>query len=135
PDDDGLRAPGAAAAVDEERRRSQPGHQRDRRRPPGLRRQRYLGGNLARPPRPDRSAGSAWRLGAARNAPHSGVNAVELAELTLGRSWVEGERDGTHFAYTRPSPSRYPWQWYWDSCFAAIVWRRFDPARARRELE
>jgi mannosylglycerate hydrolase MGH1-like protein len=48
---------------------------------------------------------------------------------------VEGERDGTGFAYTRPSPKRYPWQWYWDSCFAAIVWRRFDPARARAELE
>ncbi len=50
-------------------------------------------------------------------------------------SWVEGDRGGVPFAYTRPSPSRYPWQWYWDSCFAAIAWRRFDPARARRELE
>ncbi|HET6997183.1 MAG TPA: hypothetical protein VFI03_01210 [Solirubrobacterales bacterium] len=39
------------------------------------------------------------------------------------------------YAYTRPSPGRYPWQWYWDSCFAAIVWRRFEPARARAELE
>jgi hypothetical protein len=48
---------------------------------------------------------------------------------------VEGSRDGLRFAYTRPSPTRYPWQWYWDSCFAAIVWRRFDPARARAELE
>jgi hypothetical protein len=60
---------------------------------------------------------------------------VRAAEQTLRGSWVEGERDGARFAYTRPSPSRYPWQWYWDSCFAAIVWRRFDPARARRELE
>ena len=39
------------------------------------------------------------------------------------------------YAYTRPSPGRYPWQWYWDSCFAAIAWRRFDRARARSELE
>ena len=31
------------------------------------------------------------------------------------------------YAYTRPSPARYPWQWYWDSCFAAIVWRRLEP--------
>lgn len=53
----------------------------------------------------------------------------------LSRNWVEGERGGIPFAYTRPSPSRYPWQWYWDSCFAAIVWRRFDPGRARAELE
>jgi len=48
---------------------------------------------------------------------------------------VEGERAGVPFAYTRPSPGRYPWQWYWDSCFAAIAWRRFEPARARTELE
>ena len=39
------------------------------------------------------------------------------------------------FGYTEPSPGRYPWQWYWDSCFAAIVWRRFEPRRARVELE
>jgi hypothetical protein len=63
------------------------------------------------------------------------ASALSLAERTLRRSRVQGERDGTPFAYTRPSPSRYPWQWYWDSCFAAIVWRRFDPGWARRELE
>jgi hypothetical protein len=60
---------------------------------------------------------------------------VEIAERVLRQGWAEGERDGTRYAYTRPSPTRYPWQWYWDSCFAAIVWRRFDPARARAELE
>jgi hypothetical protein len=58
-----------------------------------------------------------------------------LCHRTLAASWCEGERDGVAYGYTRPSPSRYPWQWYWDSCFAAIVWRRFEPARARRELE
>jgi hypothetical protein len=58
-----------------------------------------------------------------------------VAEGVLRRGWTEGERRGTRFAYTRPSPGRYPWQWYWDSCFAAIVWRRFDPERARRELQ
>ncbi len=61
--------------------------------------------------------------------------ATTIARRVLRESWLEGERDGTRFAYTRPSPSRYPWQWYWDSCFAAIVWRRFDSARARAELE
>jgi hypothetical protein len=39
------------------------------------------------------------------------------------------------FAYTRPSPGRYRWQWYWDSCFAAIAWRHFESARSRAELE
>ena len=53
----------------------------------------------------------------------------------LRQNWVEGEREGVPYAYTRPSPSRYPWQWYWDSCFAAIVWRRFEPRRAQAELE
>ena len=57
------------------------------------------------------------------------------AERVLRQNWTEGERNGKPFAYTEPSPGRYPWQWYWDSCFAAIVWRRFDPDRARAELE
>ena len=57
------------------------------------------------------------------------------AERVLRQNWHQGERDGLPFSYSEPSPGRYPWQWYWDSCFAAIVWRRFEPARARAELE
>jgi len=53
----------------------------------------------------------------------------------LEASWIVGERDGVSFAYTRPSPGRYRWQWYWDSCFAAMAWRHFDPAKSRAELE
>jgi hypothetical protein len=81
----------------------------------------------------------------ARYPDASGDNpAVEQAselrsqcEALLRQNWREGVRpaDGVPFAYTCPSPGHYPWQWYWDSCFTAIVWRRFDPARARRELE
>jgi hypothetical protein len=58
-------------------------------------------------------------------------------EATLLQNWREGVRnpDGAPFAYTCPSPRHYPWQWYWDSCFTAISWRHFDPARSRRELE
>jgi hypothetical protein len=57
-------------------------------------------------------------------------------EAVLGDNWHEGTRprDGVPFAYTAPSPGHYPWQWYWDSCFSAIAWRRFDRDRARREL-
>ena len=33
-----------------------------------------------------------------------------------------------------PSPAAYPFQWFWDSCFHAIVWARFDPERAAEEL-
>jgi hypothetical protein len=60
---------------------------------------------------------------------------AEEAERVLGQNWREGRRGELAFAYSQPSPGRYPWQWYWDSCFAAIVWRRFQPARARAELE
>jgi hypothetical protein len=60
-----------------------------------------------------------------------------VCHQTLIANWREGvrERDGVPFAYTRPSRGRYPFQWYWDSSFAATVWRRFDPQRSRTELE
>jgi len=64
-----------------------------------------------------------------------GVSVIGLAERVLRENWAEGSRDGVAYTYTRPSPGRYPWQWYWDSCFAAIVWRRFDSGRPRAELE
>ena len=57
------------------------------------------------------------------------------AEAVLRKNWTTGERAGVPYSYTRPSPLRYPWQWYWDSCFAAIAWRHFDPERSRLELE
>jgi hypothetical protein len=59
---------------------------------------------------------------------------LEIAEETLRGNWIEGERNGVRYGYSRPSPGHYPWQWYWDSCFHAIVWRRFDRARAESEL-
>ncbi|HET9241796.1 MAG TPA: hypothetical protein VFN99_00040 [Gaiella sp.] len=33
-----------------------------------------------------------------------------------------------------PAVRDYPFQWFWDSCFHAIVWSRFDPERAADEL-
>jgi Glycosyl hydrolase family 63 C-terminal domain len=59
----------------------------------------------------------------------------EQSRTTLERNWREGVSGAISYGYTAPAPGRYPWQWYWDSCFAAIVWRRFDRARARTELE
>jgi mannosylglycerate hydrolase MGH1-like protein len=53
----------------------------------------------------------------------------------LESNWRAGNDGGNHFAYTAPSGGRYPWQWYWDSCFAAIAWRRLEPERSRAELE
>jgi hypothetical protein len=59
----------------------------------------------------------------------------ELAHRTLAHNWREGEREGVRYRFTAPSHGRYPWQFYWDSCFTAIAWRRVDRARARAELE
>jgi hypothetical protein len=69
------------------------------------------------------------------NPPSERQKVVGGAERVLWQNWVTGSREGVRFEYTQPSPGRYPWQWYWDSCFAAIVWRRFEPQRARTELE
>ena len=72
---------------------------------------------------------------APENAAFGGRAVLAETERVLRQNWVVGERGETRFSYTEPSPGRYPWQWYWDSCFAAIAWRRFEPARARAELE
>jgi hypothetical protein len=61
--------------------------------------------------------------------------ALAEAERVLRQNWSSGERGEVSYAYTEPSPGRYPWQWYWDSSLAAIAWRRFDRERSRRELE
>lgn len=74
----------------------------------------------------------------ARGGHTDGVEPEAIARrcrAVLEANWREGEHDGRPYAFGAPSPGRYPWQWYWDSCFQAIVRRRVDPARARRELE
>ena len=37
-------------------------------------------------------------------------------------------------SYTIPSPSSYPYQWFWDSCFHALILRHLDVAAAKAEL-
>jgi hypothetical protein len=71
--------------------------------------------------------------------PHPSVSDADVVRErcheVLRSNWREGELDGARYAYTAPSPQRYPWQWYWDSCFTAVARRRLDPDGARRELE
>lgn len=38
------------------------------------------------------------------------------------------------YRYTCPSPERYRWQWFWDSCFHAIVLSHWDLEQAKEEL-
>jgi hypothetical protein len=71
--------------------------------------------------------------------PIDGERATRLRERALGvltTNWREGwnRRTGARYAFTCPSTPRYRHQWYWDSCFHAIVWSHFDPRRARQEL-
>lgn len=66
------------------------------------------------------------------------TSVAELAALcsrVLQQNWREGDQAGRHYGFTAPSPGHYPWQWYWDSGFHAIMWHRLDPARSRLELE
>jgi len=41
---------------------------------------------------------------------------------------------GADYDYTCPSAETYPFQWFWDSCFHAIVLSRLDPPRAEAEI-
>ena len=58
----------------------------------------------------------------------------ERARELLEANTQTAELDGRLFRFTVPSVRDYPFQWFWDSCFHAIVWSRFDPARAADEL-
>lgn len=42
------------------------------------------------------------------------------------------EKDG--FQYTVPSADSYPYQWFWDSCFHAIILSHFNIEDAKKEL-
>lgn len=44
-------------------------------------------------------------------------------------------RDGRPYVFSVPSIRPYPFQWFWDSCFHAIVWAHGDWERAAAELE
>jgi len=57
------------------------------------------------------------------------------ARQVLEGNWREGRlADGRTFGYTCPDTTKYPDQFFWDSCFHALAWSRIDPRRAMREL-
>jgi hypothetical protein len=58
----------------------------------------------------------------------------ESARALLEANTQTAELDGRRFRFTVPSVRDYPFQWFWDSCFHAIVWSRFDAERAADEL-
>jgi hypothetical protein len=58
----------------------------------------------------------------------------ESARALLEANTQTAELDGRRYRFTVPSVRDYPFQWFWDSCFHAIVWSRFDAERAADEL-
>lgn len=67
--------------------------------------------------------------------------AIKIKSLDIGRLkdmvWQVMQANRRHsrgYSYTVPSPDSYPFQWFWDSCFHAIILRHFEPALAKQEL-
>lgn len=58
----------------------------------------------------------------------------QRARAQLEANTRYAERAGRRFTYSVPSARSYPFQWFWDSCFHAIVWSQFDAERAADEL-
>lgn len=56
------------------------------------------------------------------------------ARALLERNTRTATLDGRTFRYSIPAKGSYPFQWFWDSCFHAIVWSHFDRERAADEL-
>jgi hypothetical protein len=64
----------------------------------------------------------------------SGVSIEAAARGLLETNTQTAVKDGRSYTFSVPSPEAYPFQWFWDSCFHAIVWARFDHERAAEEL-
>lgn len=55
-------------------------------------------------------------------------------QASIKKLYEDNRRTHGDFQYTVPSPSSYPYQWLWDSCFHAIVLSHFDNKSAEKEL-
>ena len=65
----------------------------------------------------------------------SDLNKLKLkAEKILKKNTRTGFKDGKKYTFTVPALGCYPFQWFWDSCFHAIIWTYFDIERAKEEL-
>ena len=56
-----------------------------------------------------------------------------LAQQIQGQLQANCRETNGH-RYTLPSSNAYPYQWLWDSCFHALMWRHFDIEMAKDEL-
>src|SRR5499427_5635192 len=57
------------------------------------------------------------------------------AQRVLEQNWRAGRTPaGLAYGYTCPDITKYPDQFFWDSCFHALAWSRVDVTRAMTEL-
>jgi len=47
---------------------------------------------------------------------------------------LSNRRHAGEFQYTVPSPTTYPYQWLWDSCFHAVILTHFNIEDAKKEI-
>ena len=59
---------------------------------------------------------------------------LEDAGELLAENTRHAVLSGRGYRFSIPSQERYRFQWFWDSCFHAIVWARVDVERACDEL-
>jgi len=62
------------------------------------------------------------------------VGAEARRVLASNRRTGVSEWDGMRFDFVCPSPTHYPFQWFWDSAFHAIALLQVDPELSKQEL-
>lgn len=66
--------------------------------------------------------------------PDGPLEQKALARLIANRRTGDDPYYNFHYEYSIPSPGRYHWQWFWDSCFHIIALARLNPAMAVAEM-
>jgi glycogen debranching enzyme len=59
---------------------------------------------------------------------------MEVPVNAIGELMMQNRRHVNDRFFTVPSPESYPYQWFWDSCFHAIILSHYDMAAAEEEL-
>ncbi|HEY7396539.1 MAG TPA: hypothetical protein VH559_16900 [Gemmatimonadaceae bacterium] len=76
---------------------------------------------------------SLGKISTSPRSAHSDIFAG--ARRVLEDNWREGRSEsGQTYGYTCPDATKYPDQFFWDSCFHALAWSRLDVRRAMLEL-
>lgn len=58
----------------------------------------------------------------------------EEARKTIFRNMIKGrQKNGRYFHYTKPSPNRYPYQFFWDTCFHVFILAALDEYEMAKE--